>query len=71
MFYLLEDLRYHVFSSNASNEGETFTLSTWVTDPVARALDPISTTSTGSLSPLHFTIGCSTLGSSHVCGRQP
>lgn len=39
--------------------------------PMAMALDPISTTSIGSLSPKHFSSGCSSLGFSHVWGIHP
>merc|ERR1719416_307050 len=39
---------------------------TSATVPMARALDPISTTSMGSSSPKHFNSGCSSLGSSQV-----
>mmetsp|Transcript_16623 Transcript_16623/g.52324 ORF Transcript_16623/g.52324 Transcript_16623/m.52324 type:complete len:201 (-) Transcript_16623:34-636(-) len=39
--------------------------------PVAKAPELISTASNGSLSPTTFSSGCSTCGSSQVCGNMP
>merc|ERR1719203_2430789 len=55
-------------SSIIANTPNGFTSTTL---PIDKALEPISTTSIGSSSPLTFNSGCSSLGSSHVCGIHP
>mmetsp|Transcript_16619 Transcript_16619/g.52305 ORF Transcript_16619/g.52305 Transcript_16619/m.52305 type:complete len:201 (-) Transcript_16619:341-943(-) len=55
-------------SSIIASTPRTFTGST---APWASVTEPISTTSTGSLSPEHLVTGCSTPGSSQVCGSMP
>ena len=44
---------------------------TLYTPPISSCVDPTSTTSTGSLSPITSSSGCATAGSSHVCGSRP